>query len=101
MTQLGQGINLVDAITGSWLSMPSAVSTLQSPRLMLISDVVMAPFGLGVKLKSVAPSPWQGAIEINSFWGRAADRRRTVVVRPDHRRILSARRCTQTSCSET
>ena len=70
MTQLGQGINLADAITGSWLSMPSAVSTLQSPRLMLISDVVMAPFGLGVKLKSVAPSPWQGqAIEINSFWG--------------------------------
>ena len=70
MTQLGQGINLAYAITGSWLSMPSAVSTLQSPRLMLISDVVMAPFGLGVKLKSVAPSPWQGqAIEINSFWG--------------------------------
>jgi hypothetical protein len=70
MTQLGQGINLADAINGSWLSMPSAVSTLQSPRLMLISDVVMAPFGLGVKLKSVAPSPWQGqAIEINSFWG--------------------------------
>ena len=70
MTQLGQGINLADAITGSWLSMPSAVSTIQSPRLTLISDVVMAPFGLGVKLKSVAPSPWQGpAIEINSFWG--------------------------------
>ena len=70
MTQLGQGINLADAITGSWLSTPSAVAAIQTPRLTLISDVVMAPFGLGVKLKSVAPSPWQGqAIEINSFWG--------------------------------
>ena len=70
MTQLGQGINLAEAITGSWLSMPSAVAAIQSPRLTLISDVVMAPIGLGVKLKSVAPSPWQGpAIEINSFWG--------------------------------
>jgi len=69
MTQLGQGINLAEAITGSWLSMPSAVAAIQSPRLTLISDVVMAPFGLGVKLKSVAPSPWQGpAIEIDSFW---------------------------------
>jgi hypothetical protein len=69
MTQVGQGINLAEAITGSWLSMPSAVAAIQSPRLTLISDVVMAPFGLGVKLKSVAPSPWQGpAIEINSFW---------------------------------
>ena len=103
MTQLGQGINLANAITGSWLSMPSAVATIQSPRLTLISDVVMAPIGLGVKLKSVAPSPWQGpAIEINSFWGallivgglwlcgqviaafflRAA-RRKPVAVRPD------------------
>ena len=69
MTQMGQGINLAYLITGSWLSMPSAVATMQSPRLMLISDVVMAPFGLGVKLRSVAPAPWQRpAIEINSFW---------------------------------
>ncbi len=69
MTQMGQGVNLADLITGSWLSMPSAVATIQSPRLMLISDVVMAPFGLGVKLRSVAPAPWQRpAIEINSFW---------------------------------
>ena len=69
MMQLGQGVNLAEAITGSWLSMPSAVATVQSPRLTLISDVVMAPFGLGVKLRSVAPSPWQKtAIEINSFW---------------------------------
>jgi hypothetical protein len=69
MTQLAQVVNLANLITGSWFSMPSAVATIQSPRLTLISDVVMAPFGLGVKLKSVAPSPWQGqAIEINSFW---------------------------------
>ncbi len=69
MTQMGQGINLADLITGSWFSMPSAVAALQSPRLMLISDVVMAPFGLGVKLRSVAPAPWQRpTIEINSFW---------------------------------
>ena len=69
MTQMGQGINLADAITGSWLSMPSAVATMQSPRLTLISDVVMAPIGLGVRLQTVAPSPWQRpAIEINSFW---------------------------------
>jgi hypothetical protein len=69
MTQLGQGVSLADFITGSWFSLPSAVASIQSPRLMLISDVVMAPFGLGVKLKSVAPSPWQGStIEINSFW---------------------------------
>ena len=70
MTQVGQGINLAEAITGSWLSMPSAVAAIQSPRLTLISDVVMAPIGLGVKLKAVAPSPWQEpAIEIDSFWG--------------------------------
>jgi hypothetical protein len=69
MTQLGQGINLAEAITGSWLSMPSAVAAIQSPRLSLISDVVMAPIGMGVRLKSVAPSPWQRpAIEINTFW---------------------------------
>lgn len=69
MTQMGKGVNLADLITGSWLSMPSAVATMQSPRLMLISDVVMAPFGLGVKLRSVVPAPWQRpAIEINSFW---------------------------------
>jgi hypothetical protein len=36
---------------------------------MLISDIVMAPLGLGVKLKPIAPSPWQApAIEITSFW---------------------------------
>ncbi len=70
MTQVGQGINLAEAITGSWLSMPSAVAAIQSPRLTLISDVVMAPIGLGLKLKSVAASPWQRpTIEINSFWG--------------------------------
>ena len=69
MTQMGQGVNLADLITGSWLSMPSAVATIQSPRLTLISDVVMAPFGLGIKLRSVAPAPWQGpALEITSFW---------------------------------
>ena len=69
MTQLAQGVNLAEAITGSWLSMPSAVAAIQSPRLTLISDVVMAPIGLGLKLRSVAPSPWQGPpIEINSFW---------------------------------
>jgi len=69
MTLMGQGVNLANLITGSWFSMPSAVATLQSPRLLLISDVVMAPFGLGVKLRSVAPAPWQKpAIEINSFW---------------------------------
>jgi hypothetical protein len=70
MTQLGQGINLAEAITGSWLSMPSAVAAIQAPRLTMISDVVMAPFGMGVKLKGVAASPWQRpAIEITSFWG--------------------------------
>ena len=69
MTQMGQGVNLADLLTGSWFSMPSAVTTIQSPRLMLISDVVMAPFGLGIKLRSVAPAPWQRpAIEITSFW---------------------------------
>ena len=69
LTQVGQGINLAEAITGSWLSMPSAVAAIQSPRLSLISDVVMAPIGMGVRLKTVAPSPWQRpAIEINSFW---------------------------------
>lgn len=69
MTLMGQGVNLANLITGSWFSMPSAVASIQSPRLLLISDVVMAPFGLGVKLRSVAPAPWQRpAIEINSFW---------------------------------
>ncbi len=101
MTQLGKGINLADAITGSWLSMPSAVSTLQSPRLMLISDVVMAPFGLGVKLKSVAPSPWQGqAIEINSFWGALLIVAGLWLCGQIIAAILPARRCTQTCHSD-
>jgi hypothetical protein len=70
MTQIGQSINLAEAVTGSWLAMPSAVATIQTSRLMLVSDVILAPMGIGLPLRSLAPAPWQpAAIEINSFWG--------------------------------
>jgi len=70
ITQLGQGLNLAEAVTGGWLSVPSAVATIQTSRLMFVSDDVMAPVGMGLQLPRLAPSPWRvSAIEINSFWG--------------------------------
>ncbi len=70
MTQLGHGINLAEVITGSWLSVPSTVASLQTSRLMLISNDVLAPIGLSLPLGSLSPPPWRpAAIEINSLWG--------------------------------
>ncbi len=69
ITEAGKSINLADAVTGSWFSMPSAIALMQSPRLMLVSDVVLAPFGLSVQMKRIAAAPWQAPnIEIGSFW---------------------------------
>ena len=69
MTQIGQGVNLAESVTGSWLSVPSAVATLQTARLMLVSNDILAPVGISLPLRMLAPAPWQAAtVEIRSFW---------------------------------
>lgn len=69
ITQMGQGVNLAEAVTGGWLSMPSTVASFQTSRLMLISNDVLAPIGIGLPLRNLAPPPWQpAAIEVNSLW---------------------------------
>ncbi len=70
MTQMGRGVNLAEAVTGGWLSMPSTVASFQTSRLMLISNDILAPIGISLPLGNLSPSPWQPAtIEVNSIWG--------------------------------
>jgi hypothetical protein len=70
MTQMGRNINLAEAVTGGWLSMPSTVASFQTSRLMLVSNNILAPVGISLQLRNLAPPPRQPAtIEVNSLWG--------------------------------
>ena len=67
LMQVGTQINLVEMITGNWLNAPSAVAAAQSPRLTFITDMILAPVGIGLKLPPIAAAPWQGQpIEMKS-----------------------------------
>jgi hypothetical protein len=69
VTQAGAQINLTEMLTGSWLSAPSALATAQSTRQTFISEMILAPVGLTMKLPHIAAAPWQPApIEVASFW---------------------------------
>ncbi len=73
MAQLGQQVNLAMAVTTGWLAPTSALASVQANRLLLISDGVLAPLGIGLHLPGAAPlGQAAGAIEINSVWGAVA-----------------------------
>lgn len=66
----GKEINLLSALSFGWLTPPSALSIWQPTRFTLISDGVLAPLGLGVALRSIAPPPLQpAAVQIGSVGG--------------------------------
>ena len=68
LMQAGVQINLVETISGNWLNAPSAVASAQSTRLTFISDMILAPVGIGLPLPRIAAAPWQGKpIEVKSF----------------------------------
>jgi hypothetical protein len=67
--QLGAQINLFHYLTGSWLSVPSALVTPQSARLTFISDMIFAPVGLSLRIGQIAKAPWQPPpVEIGNLW---------------------------------
>lgn len=71
--QLSASLNLANVIGGHWIALPSALMSLQPNRLTILSDGVLAPVGIGVKLTPVAAAPWRGApIEIHSIWAALA-----------------------------
>jgi len=68
-TQLGSEVNLWHFLTGSWLSVPSALASPQSTRLTFISDMILAPVGLSLPVGRIASAPWQPApIQVGSVW---------------------------------
>jgi hypothetical protein len=68
MTQLGSVLNLAEALTGAWLAPPSVLSLVQGTRMTFISDLMLAPLGLGLPLSRLAPAPWQAApIQVTSL----------------------------------
>lgn len=70
MVDMSQGINLNNVLTAGWLAPPSALTTVQASRHLLISDAVLAPISLGLQVKGVGPAPWQGsAIQVGSVAG--------------------------------
>lgn len=67
--QLSTSVNLVNAIGGHWLALPSALLPVQDNRFTVFTDGILAPLGIGVKLTPVTASPLQWApIEIKSVW---------------------------------
>lgn len=70
MVELSKVVNLGDALTAGWLAPPSALTSMQATRYLLISDAVLAPVGLGIQVQPLSPSPWQGAaLQIGSVLG--------------------------------
>ncbi len=68
-TLLGSQVNLLDGLAGSWFSPPSIVAAGQISRLNFVSEMILAPAGLALKLPHVASAPWQPpAIEVSSLW---------------------------------
>lgn len=70
---LGQQVNLAMALTTGWLAPTSALASVQANRLLLISDGVLAPVGIGLRLSGASPlGQTTGAIEIDSVLGAVA-----------------------------
>ncbi len=67
-TQLGQQLNVLMGLTAGWLSPVSALARVQANRLLLVSDSVLAPMGLGLQLPGSTPQAQAfGPIEINNL----------------------------------
>ena len=69
MTLLGKQVNLMDVLAGSWFSPPSLIAVDQTTRLNFISQMILAPAGLLLKLPRPVAAPWRAApVEISGLW---------------------------------
>ena len=69
MALLGKQVNLLDVLAGSWFSPPSLIAVDQTTRLNFISQMILAPAGLFLKLPRPIASPWRAApVEISGLW---------------------------------
>lgn len=67
-SQVGQQLNMVMVLTAGWLAPTSALTAVQANRLLLVSDSVLAPIGLGLQLPGIlVPAQTSRTIEINSL----------------------------------
>jgi len=68
IAQMGQQSDIGLALTGGWLSPTSALAPVQANRLLLVSDGVLAPLGLGLQLPGMTAliRASSGAIEMGS-----------------------------------
>ncbi len=68
LTQIGEQVNLAELLSGSWIALPSAVAAEGGSRLTFVSDLILAPFGMGLSVPRMIASPWRAApIEIGSL----------------------------------
>ncbi len=66
--QAGQQLNLAVGLTAGWLAPTSALTAVQANRLLLVSDSVLAPIGVGLQLPAISvPVQASRTIEINSL----------------------------------
>lgn len=69
LTALGQQVNLLDGLVGSWFGPPSAIALSQVTRLNFISELILAPIGLALPLPRPIAAPWRAApVEISGLW---------------------------------
>jgi hypothetical protein len=69
MTLLGKQVNLMDVLAGSWFSPPSLIAVDQTTRLNFISQMILTPAGLLLKLPRPVGAPWRAApVEISGLW---------------------------------
>ena len=68
MTLLGKQVNLMDVLAGSWFSPPSLIAVDQTTRLDFISQMILAPAGLFLKLPRPIAAPWRAApVEVSGL----------------------------------
>lgn len=70
VAQMGSQTDVAMALTSGWLAPTSALASVQANRLLLVSDGVLAPVGLGLRLSGALPlARASEAIEIGSLIG--------------------------------
>lgn len=73
MVEMAKTVNLGAMLTAGWVTAPSALTEVQATRYLMFTDGVLAPVGLGLQVKPLGSSPWQGLpIEIGSVLGVVA-----------------------------
>lgn len=69
VTLLGQQINLLDVLAGSWFSPASLIAGEQVTRFNFLSELILAPAGLVLPIRNPVPATAQGSpIEIQGLW---------------------------------